>query len=179
MTMVAVGVSVVGAGVGMYQANRQRSDAQKAQKKQNPFGPWRTKYAEMLEGFMDNPETFLQNPMYKAAFGQGEQAVVRNMSSGGYAGSGNMATGLQKYGMGFAWDAFKDQEKFLAELAGAQFAPNYYPALEAKANADTLMRDSIGQLGMAFGSMGGGGSMLSSIGGGAGSGKGMFGYGDG
>lgn len=154
MTMVAVGVAVVGAGVGMYQANRQRKDAKKAMKNQNPFGPWRTKYAEMLEGFMDNPETFLQNPMYKAAFGQGEQAVVRNMSSGGYAGSGNMATGLQKYGMGFAWDAFKDQERFLAELAGAQFAPNYYPGLEAMQQSDQLMRDSIGQLGMAFGSMG-------------------------
>jgi hypothetical protein len=51
----------------------------------------------------------------------------------GYGGSGNMATGLQSFGMGFGWEALQDQQKLLGQFAGADIDPDFSAALGAYA----------------------------------------------
>jgi hypothetical protein len=112
---------------------KMRKLSMRAFEEENPFGPYRKKYADMLGKLMDDPGSFLSSPLYQAAFGQGTQAVMRGMGAGGYLGSGNMATGLQQFGMGFAKDFLQDEEKFMSHLAGADQDPDFSAALQGYA----------------------------------------------
>jgi hypothetical protein len=123
--------TIVGGIYGMSKGKGQEKLGRQAIKEGNPFGPYRQQYAEQLGALMKDPSGFLNNPLYKAAFGQGQQAVARQFAGKGYIGSGNFAAGLQGAGMAFGWGALQDQERFLAELAGAQFPANPGPGLAA------------------------------------------------
>jgi hypothetical protein len=120
---------IVGGIFGMKKGKKQRKLAKMAFREENPFGPHRERYAQQLNTLMDDPSSFLQNPLYKAAFDQGSQAVLRGGAAGGGIGSGNMAIGLQQFGMGFAWEALQEQIARLSGLAGADQDPDFAAAL--------------------------------------------------
>jgi hypothetical protein len=167
MAWVGTAVSAATALYGAYSSKRQGDAAKKALKAGDPFGPYRKHYGEMLKGLTADPTSFLSNPLYTAAFGQGQQAVMRGMGPG-LIGSGNMGIGLQQYGMGFAWDALQAERQFLAQLAGAQIAPIQGPGLEALNNSIGNMQGALGQLGTIFGGFGG--AIGGAVGGGGGGG---------
>lgn len=155
--LVAVGVAgVIGGAYGVSEGNKQKNLARQAIKEGNPFGPYRQQYAEQLGALMEDPSEFLNNPLYKAAFGQGQQAVMRGFAGKGFIGSGNFAAGLQSYGMGFGWEALKQQERFLAELAGAQFPANPGPGLDAWGKGSDKFLGGIGDILGGFTSIAGG-----------------------
>lgn len=150
-----VGASAVVTGVaGISEGQGQKKLGRQAIKEGNPFGPYRQQYAEQLGSLMKDPSAFLNNPLYKSAFGQGEQAVMRGLAGKGFTGSGNFAAGLQSFGMGFGWTALKDQEKFLAELAGAQFPADPGPGLDAHDKGSNKLLGGIGDLMGGIGNLG-------------------------
>jgi len=116
MSWVNAAVAVGSAVYGAYSANKASKSMVKAGK--DPLRSQRMGYAKQLGTLQSDPSSFFSNPLYQAAYGEGEQAVTRGFASQGYAGSGNMATGLQKYGQSFGFGMFQDYSKFLAELAG-------------------------------------------------------------
>jgi hypothetical protein len=138
--------NIVGGIFGIGQGNSEKKMAKKAFKREDPFGPYRKKYAEELGTFMDDPTKFLDNPLYKAAFRQGEQATLRSGAGSGYLGSGNLAVGMHQFGQGFAWSALQEQEKFLAMLGGAGIDPDFGAALGAYNRGGQTQRDGIDDL---------------------------------
>ena len=152
MSWVGVAVSVGSALYGGYQANKQANAAIKAGK--DPLAKERKHYAGLLGDLIDDPSSFYSNPLYQSAFGQGTQAVVRGMASQGYAGSGNMATGLQQYGQTFGYNMLKDYEQFLAELAGFSNFQSRAQGLEAYSDATKQMQQYMGDLGTIWGKYG-------------------------
>jgi hypothetical protein len=125
--LVSAGVQVIG-GVMQHKAGKKQQKLSKqAMKDMNPFAPYRQQYAEQLGTLMKDPSGFLNNPLYKAAFSQGQQAVMRGFAGKGFIGSGNFAAGLQGFGMSFAYDAQREQQKFLAHLAGADMGGSAGP----------------------------------------------------
>ena len=130
----------VGSGVyGMYKSQQMQKLAEQAMKNDNPFGPERAQYATMLRELYANPKSITKMPGYKA----GLEAVTRKMASQGYLGSGNMMAALQKYG----GDAFNAEAARLAQLAGAQFAPNIGATLQGQYYANDLASKSLASIG--------------------------------
>lgn len=76
-------------GFGLYQANQLRHAAQPSAINQQAEA--------QLQALMANPSGVTNLPGY----GAGLEAVQRGMAAGGFLGSGNMATALQKYGGDF------------------------------------------------------------------------------
>lgn len=151
--------------VGIHKGRSLEKLSKKAFREENPFGPYRDKYAKLLGELTDDPTSFLDNPLYQAAFGAGTQAVMRGFASEGFLGSGNMATGLQQFGMGFGFDALQKERAFLAMLAGADQDPDFAAALSGKKAGSEMIgkgiNDLFGGLG-SFGGFGGSGGSSSS-----------------
>ncbi len=144
--------AAIGIGTAIFQghqAQQQGHQARKAMKDMNPFAPFRKQYAEQLGKMMEDPAGFLDNPLYHSAFDQGTQAVMRGMAANKYLGSGNMATGLQSFGMGKAQDIFMDSAKFMSHLAGADMGGSAGP-LQGIEQSNDRYGDVFGQLGSIF-----------------------------
>lgn len=67
---------------------------------------------------IQKPGDFFQDPLYQAAFGQGQQALERSQASKGMAGSGGAAAELQKYGQTFGADMYNQRLVQLSGLSG-------------------------------------------------------------
>lgn len=148
MTWVSVAIGVAGVATSAYGAYSQKKAADKAGKASDPFGRYRRYYGDMLQGFMEDPSKWLEDPIFTSAEGRGLQAVQRKMASSGHTTSGNMATALLDYSRSFALDYLTNQEQFLAMLAGAPTVPNAMPAsLQAGAGAWDSLGNAMFQLG--------------------------------
>lgn len=116
MSWVNAAISV---GSAIFGASQQSKAAKKAKKAgKDPLRKERASLAKNLMALVKDPSSFYQNPLYQAAFGQGQQAVMRGLASQGYRNSGNMATGLQEYGQSFGWSQFQNWADMLANWAG-------------------------------------------------------------
>lgn len=151
-------LSLISGGYGMYQGNKMQGLAKEAFARSDPFGAHREQYAQQLQGLMQNPSSFLEDPTYKAALDQGQQAVERRMASQGYLGSGNMAAELQSHAMGFANDYLNQRISQLSGLAGAGMGPNYGAALSGYASGADLTSQGLGSIGYGVGGLIGGGA---------------------
>lgn len=130
----------IGSGLyGMYKSHEMQKLAEQAMKADNPFGPHREQYAQMLDRLYANPKTITRMPGYKA----GLDAVTRKMASQGYLGSGNMMAALQKYG----GDFFNAEAARLAQLAGAQFSPNSGATLAGHNYSNDLASKALASIG--------------------------------
>lgn len=130
----------VGSGLyGMYRSNEMRKLAEEAMRSDNPFGPYRAQYAQMLQQLYANPKRITKMPGYEA----GLDAVTRKMASQGYLGSGNMMLALQKYG----GDFFSAEAARLAQLAGAQFSPNSGATLQGQQYSNDLASKALASIG--------------------------------
>lgn len=139
-------LGVVSGVLGMDEGEGLKRMSMRAMAEENPFGPYRDKYAKMLGDFMDNPAKFLDSPLYTAAFDQGSQAVMRGFAGEGLIGSGNMATGLQGFGMSMAFDALNKEKQFLAGLAGADQNPDFSAALHGRQKGAEMRGDAFNDL---------------------------------
>lgn len=92
--------------------------ASTAQQIADPFGSQYGKYQPMLEQFMTDPNYIFKDPAFIAAERQGEGAVTRAMSAGGFKNSGNILAELQKYGETFALPFQQEKFRELASLSG-------------------------------------------------------------
>lgn len=90
-------------------------------------------------GMINDPGSFFQDPLYQAAFGQGQQALERSQAAKGMAGSGGAATELQKYGQTFGADMYTQRLGQLANLSGIQMDP-----ASRQMGAKTLIEGALG-----------------------------------
>jgi hypothetical protein len=130
-------------------------------------------YAQMLSKLMADPSSVSSLPGYQFQFGQGADAVQREMGASGYLKSGNEAAALTQYGQGFAQNYFNSYEQQLAQLSGltAASSPSQATgvAVGAQANSANQISSLTGQLGFlsmfaGAGGFGGGSSGINSTG---------------
>lgn len=131
----------LGSGLyGLYLSEQQRKLAQQAAQMQDPFGPQRGQYQAQLSALMADPSSITRIPGYQA----GIQAVNRGMAAGGYLGSGNQMTALQKFG----GDFYNQQLSLLSGLAGANISPSGGPMLlQGTQQANALASSALGSIG--------------------------------
>lgn len=159
--------SAASTAIGIYQAQQMQSMAKQAFKGSDPFGPYRSQYADQLSALSANPALLKNMPSYQWGMDQGTQAVSRRMAASGYAGSGNEAIELMKFGQGYAGQMLTGEQARLATLAGANIAPNYGPGLQGYAMG-------MDQWGRVLANMGYGAPAGGAAPGGGGSGGGYF-----
>lgn len=71
-----------------------------------------------IQALMADPSRIQSDPTYQFRFGQGEQALSRNMAARGGMLGGAALKQLQRYGQGFASQEFQNQFNRLSALAG-------------------------------------------------------------
>lgn len=71
-----------------------------------------------IQELMADPSQIQNDPSYQFRFGQGEQAMSRNMAARGGMLGGAALKQLQRYGQGFASQEFQNQFNRLSTLAG-------------------------------------------------------------
>lgn len=127
---------------GLAQGRKLKDAASAAASRADPFGAERGKYQAQLSELMRNPDV-TKIPGYEA----GIQAVNRGMAAGGYLGSGNQMTALQKFGGEF----YDKQIQNLMRLAGADIGPGNAGALQLEGNiaGTQLTGQSINRLAIA------------------------------
>jgi hypothetical protein len=163
--------AVVGAAAGIYTAYEGAKSASSTQKAANTASGQSTAlfgeqqgYEKMLQDYFNNPSSVTSLPGYNFQEQQGEQAVTRQMSAGGYLGSGNLGIALQQYGQNFAMNYGQTYEQQLAALSG--LSQNASAPLQTAVQGSNAAFGQYGQLGGAGGSMfqaGGGMSTISNF----------------
>lgn len=136
------GLWSAGSGLyGLYQSSQLKKQAQKYAAAADPFGPYRSQYADQLSALTRDPSGITKMPGYEA----GLQAVQRSMAAQGYNGSGNMMTALSKYG----GDFYNNAVSQLSGLAGAGINPANGASigLSGQAGGDNLALNSLGLIG--------------------------------
>lgn len=95
-------------------------NAQTAANVADPFSTQREGYQKQLKGLMTDPNSFKQDPGYQFALDQGLDSVARkgNAMFGGTR-VGTTAIDLQKFGTGFASQAYDTRINELTKLSGA------------------------------------------------------------
>jgi hypothetical protein len=152
-TITAAVVGVVGIAAGAYEASQQHGiekqalglEATQAQKQNQSY--------MQLQGLIQDPSTFLQNPLFQSTLNTGLQGVTRQMSAQGYKGSGNQMTALESYGQSFASSQLLGQEQLLAGMSGTGFNPA--GAAQTASGANTATFNQLGTLLYALGQTGG------------------------
>lgn len=136
------GLWSAGSGIyGLYQSDQLKKQAAKYAQQADPFGPYRSGYAQQLQGLMNDPSGVTKLPGYEA----GLQAVQRSMAAQGYNGSGNMMAALSKYG----GDFYNNAVSQLSGLAGANINPanGAMIGLQGSAGGANLALNSLGLIG--------------------------------
>ncbi len=139
--MAGITSAVIGAATAVYGA-RQAKKQQQAQNElsreaieaADPFRQYRPQYAAKLNELMDNPDSVVGTPEYKARM----TAAERQVAAQGYTGSGNAI--LEASNAGGA--AFQQAYERLALLSGAGATPGggYSAALAAnQASSDNYL----------------------------------------
>lgn len=135
-------VASMGSGMGgLAMAGMLNNAAGQASRQADPFGPYRSQYADLMAGITADPSKVTQLPGYQA----GMQAVQRSMAAQGYTGSGNMMAAMQKYG----GDFYNNAMQMYGGLSGAQFNPASAAqlGLQGKGAAVDIAGRSLGSLG--------------------------------
>lgn len=112
MGQFGAGLGLASSGYGLYLSDQARRERQKQVQRQR-------EYQDKLNALIANPGSVTSLPGYQFRLDQGSQAVARRMASLGYgAGSGNLGTGLTKYGQDYATGELERQEGLLSQLYG-------------------------------------------------------------
>jgi hypothetical protein len=171
--------SLASAGVAAYSASQQGSIAgQQEGMAQTVFGEQQG-YAQQLASLINNPSSVTSLPGYQFNFGQGTDAVTREMASSGFSGSGNEAIALTQYGQGNAQNTFNQYASLLSSLAGLSSPVNPTGALGGASSANTAGYNQYGGALASLGFMAGqnnSGAGLGGFGGGWGGGGGSSGW---
>jgi len=121
---VGTGLMLTSGLLGMRQSSQLDQLGEELAAQQDPFGPYRSQYAEQLARLSADPNSVTSLPGFEFARDQGQQALMRASAARGKLGSGEEAIALQKYGQDFAGTYLQQEQQRLAQLAGAQFAPS-------------------------------------------------------
>lgn len=153
-------VGIVGIGVGAYEANQSQNIAKRALGLGASQADKQNQSYMQLQDLMQNPGSFLDNPLFKSSLNTGLQGVTRQTAAAGFKGSGNEATALESYGQSFASSQLLSQEQLLAGMSGTGFNPASSVSVGAGANNQSFQQlgTLLYALGQTGGSASGGGS---------------------
>lgn len=165
---VIAAAAAVSAGTGIYNSIQQGKTASSALGLAQDTQGKQDQYNQQLQALMQNPSSFLQNPLFQSTLNQGLSGVSRQLAAQGYLGSGNEMTALEQYGQTSANSQLLSQEQLLASLSGAQTASSPAQALGvatgAQTSANNQMGGALASLGYTLQNYGGGAGATASIG---------------
>lgn len=114
-------------------------------------------FGQQINNLVANPDSVYDTAQYKAAFGQGQNAVNSTLAAQGLNASGNQLAALQNYGQSFGQQAYGTQLSQLSGLYGQALAGNQQIYSQAANNANTNLAENqnafnqqmqVGQLGL-------------------------------
>jgi hypothetical protein len=156
-------VTAVGIGVGAYESSQEQGIQKQALGIADTQAGKQNQSYMQLQQLMQNPGSFLDNPLFQSSLKTGLTGVSKQMASQGYLGSGNEATALETYGQSFASNQLLSQEQLLAGMSGTGFNPASATSVGSQANSQSFQQlgtllYALGQTGgfAGFGSSGGG-----------------------
>lgn len=103
-------------------------------------------YNDQLMQLLQNPSSFLTNPLFTSTLDVGLKGVNRSMAAQGYLGSGNQQTALEQYGQSFASSQLLSQEQLLSSDAGIQSASSPASSLSTASGASSASSNQWGGL---------------------------------
>ena len=94
----------------------------------DPWGPYRSQFANMLQEAYKNPEGMMEmlrrTPGYQFADTQGRQAIARKDTAGGYFRSSKLDYDLAEFSSGLASKTWDAEIKRIMQMAGVNIDPN-------------------------------------------------------
>jgi hypothetical protein len=111
-----------------------------------------------IQNLVNDPSSVYNTPQYKAAFGQGQNAVNATLAAQGLNASGNQLAALQNYGQTFGQNAYNTQLSQLSGLYGQALGANQQQYSQLSGNAAAGLAENqnafqqqtaAGQLGLA------------------------------
>lgn len=160
LAVTAIVVGAAGVGVGAFNAFEGASNSSFAKGEAGSVFGEQQSFANQLNQLISNPSSVTNTPGYAFNFGQGADAVSREMGASGLHGSGNEAAALTQYGQDFAMQSFNQQASLLASLSGLQASSSpaqlTNAATASNANSTSQLSSLFNSLGF-LGAIGGGG----------------------
>lgn len=156
---IAIGIGlVVGAGASVYATSTQAGIANQQLGLEATQNQRQNQSFQQLQQLLNNPSSFFDSPVYKAAAAQGSSAVARQNAAAFGPNSGNEATALQAYGQSFGESQLLSQEELLAGMSGTGFNPTAAGSVASGAASSAAGGlNSLAGLLSFFGTSGGGG----------------------
>lgn len=145
-TGVLAATAVAGVGMEAYGMYQQSETAGQARDQSGTVFGEQQQYAQMLNKLISDPSSVKNLPGYQFNLDQGSKAIARNMAGTGFAGSGNEAIALEKYGQDYATSAYTTQANLLASLAGLGSSVNPTQSLGVASGAQTQSNAQLQQL---------------------------------
>ena len=124
----------------------------------DPFGKYRSMYADQLNALMTNPSLTMSTPGYQFGLGQGLQGINRVSAKAGQNFSGNTAIALNNYAQNYGLSSYDTQVNRLAGLAGATQNPSSAATAALAAQSQQTAQQQAAWSGLAQGIGGLGGS---------------------
>lgn len=151
---IAVGTAVT-AGAGLYESSQQQGIANTELGMAQTTQGEQQYYNSLLQQLIANPSSVTSLPGYQFQLSQGSAAVADQMAASGFAGSGNEAAALTKFGQGLASSFYGQQTNLLAELSGVTAASSPAQSASAATGASvasgSTLNNLLSQLGMGYG----------------------------
>lgn len=150
-----IGIGAAGVGTSAYEASQQGSIAGEELGMAKTTAGEQQYYNSLLQQLIANPSSVSSLPGYQFQLSQGSAAVADQMAAGGFAGSGNEAAALEKFGQGLASSFYGQQTSLLASLSGVTApsspASSASAATSASATSTETLNNLLSQLGVAAG----------------------------
>jgi hypothetical protein len=154
MIALAAGAAVT-AATGIYSAvNEGNIQGQELGMSKTAFGEQQG-FEQMLQQLIANPSSVSTLPGFQFQLQTGSQAVADEMAAGGFAGSGNEAAALTKFGQGLASSFYGQQAGLLAQLSGITAASSPTQSASAATSASVAQSTTIDNLLTQLGVLGG------------------------
>jgi hypothetical protein len=119
MSLIVTGiVSAVGLGISAYSASQQAGIAGQAENLAGAQFGEQQWYNQQLQGLIQNPSSWLKNPVFQSSLNLGLEGVNRTEAATGNLNSGAQSAALEQYGQSTALSSLFQQEGILGSLTG-------------------------------------------------------------
>jgi len=119
MSLIVTGiVAAAGLGISAYSASQQAGIAGQAESLAGAQFGEQQWYNQQLQGLIQNPSSWLKNPVFQSSLNLGLEGVNRTEVSTGNLNSGAQSAALEQYGQSTALSSLFQQEGILGSLTG-------------------------------------------------------------
>jgi hypothetical protein len=127
--------TALGGALGSALDQSQQESPEQATQRANPMAPYQSGWAQQLNELVNNPSSVTSTPGYQFNLEQGQQQLDRTLAKTGQTQSSNERIQTEKYGAGFASNAWQQQVGMLTNLMnGGAVGQAAYTAQNANNN---------------------------------------------